>query len=348
MGGRAIWKPIRSNSWSVISSPLKTMPKEKIALEPLIVLPTVSSACSVGQDEPRRSFKVNAVIGRTRRVLFIAAFTLASCSSRVLPAATPIGEGSLLRVYATTSATPLIYDLTRAYARENPQVVFEIETANFQTLVSRLLNGDMPYFLTSHLPAENAAGGGLWAAPLAQDGIAVITHPDNPVSDLSRGQIRNIFTGRMPNWMDVGGADAAITVFSREDGSGTRAEFESLVLGDGIPSFSAQILPNSAAMVESVSRTPNSIGYVSTSYLNPTLYGAADTFVRPLAIDGVAPTLTNIANNTYPLRSLLYIVGLREPDGSQPGDLDYRAFIGWVQSPQGQEVVSQRYAPLTP
>lgn len=288
------------------------------------------------------------MIGRTRRVLFIAAFTLASCSSRVLPAATPIGEGSLLRVYATTAVTPLIYDLTRAYTRDNPQIVFEIETANFQTMLTRLFNGEMPYFITNHLPPESASNGALWAAPLGQDGIAVIAHPENPISGLSRGQIRDIFTGRTTNWRDVGGLDAPITVFSREDGSGTRAEFESLVLGEGVTSFSALVLPNSAAVVESVSRTPNSIGFVSTSYLNPTLYSATDTFVRPLAVDGIAPTLPNIANNSYPLRSLLYIVGLREPDGTQPDDLDYRAFIGWAQSPEGQEVISQRYTPLTP
>ena len=65
-----------------------------------------------------------------------------------------------------------------------------------------------------------------------------------------------------------------------------------------------------------------------------------DNQVRALTIDGVAPTLENVTNNTYPLRCTIYVVGQREPDG------DYRAFIGWIQSPAGQAVVARRYAPL--
>jgi ABC-type phosphate transport system substrate-binding protein len=71
-----------------------------------------------------------------------------------------------------------------------------------------------------------------------------------------------------------------------------------------------------------------------------------DERVRALSINGVSPTAENVLNSTYPLRSFLYIVGLREPDGSQPDDIHYRAFIGWVQSAEGQAIVARRYSPL--
>jgi phosphate transport system substrate-binding protein len=84
--------------------------------------------------------------------------------------------------------------------------------------------------------------------------------------------------------------------------------------------------------VTSVSRSRGGIGYVSMSYLNSS--------VRAVPVNSIAPTLEEVYNNSYPLRSTLYMVGLDEPEG------DYRAFIGWVQSPDGQTVVGQQYAPL--
>jgi phosphate transport system substrate-binding protein len=95
---------------------------------------------------------------------------------------------------------------------------------------------------------------------------------------------------------------------------------------------SAQVAPSSMTMVESVSKNKGSIGYVSMSYV--------DTTVRALAIDEVEPTLDNVYNNIYPLRSTMYVIGLTEPEG------DYRNLIYWIQSPEGQAIVGQHYAPL--
>jgi phosphate transport system substrate-binding protein len=91
-------------------------------------------------------------------------------------------------------------------------------------------------------------------------------------------------------------------------------------------------------MRASVAADPWAIGYLSSALLNPA--------VRALAVDGVAPSRATIADDSYPLRSMVYVIGLREPDGSQPLDLDYRAFIAWAQGPDGQAVAAQRFAPL--
>ncbi len=195
------------------------------------------------------------------------------------------------------------------------------------------MRGDAPYFVTNHFPLD-AQTEDLWAAPLGQDGIAVIVHPDNAMQGLTTQNLRDIFQGWTTNWSDVGGTDEPITVISREDGSGTRAEFESLVMGDRATTPNALVAPSSAAAVLLVGRTPGSIGYVSLSYVTPD--------VRALAIDDVLPSLDSITDSTYPLRSIVYIVGLAEPQG------DYRAFIAWMQSLEGQAVVSRTHAPLSP
>jgi phosphate transport system substrate-binding protein len=271
---------------------------------------------------------------RAKRALVMMAFTLVSCSSTGLPAATPThGTPTTLRLLSTTSTLPLVQTVTSAYSAVNPSIRFDIRSGSYAAMLDEVARGAAPYFVTSHFPLTSQTED-LWAAPLGQDGIAVIVHPDNPAPGLTTGQLREVFQGWTTDWAEVGGAEDTITVISREDGAGVRAEFESLVMGRRSTTLSAQVAPSSAAVVASVARTPGAIGYVSMSYLSPT--------VRALPIDGVLPTQTSLVENTYPLRSIVYIVGLAEPEG------DYRAFIAWMQSAEGQAVVSRTHAPLSP
>lgn len=269
-------------------------------------------------------------MGSAKRTLAIVALTttLVGCSSPVLPATTPTTSAEDLRLYATTATRPLVEDLTMAYSEVHPLVKIDARSGNYETMVDQVLGREAPYFLTNHLPAESP----LWAAPIGQDGIALIVHPGIEVSGLSISQVRAIYRGRITRWDEVGGADVEIVVFSREDGSGTRAEFDRMVMGATRTTANARVASSSAHMVERVARSPGSIGYVSISYL--------DDSVRALAVNGIRPTQEHVVENQYPLRSTIFVAGVVEPEG------DYRAFIGWVQSPAGQAVVAQRYAPL--
>lgn len=268
-------------------------------------------------------------MGRTRRTLVIVAFTLVSCSSQVVPASTPTTDAITLRLYTSSATSPLTNDLTRGYTQIEPSVSFDLITSNYDQIVNLISDENPAYFVTNHLPIESP----LWGAPIGQDGIAIVTHPDNPVTNLSTEQLRRIYQGRLVNWQDVGGADLPITVISREEGSGTRAEFERLVMGERRTVQSAEIAPSSEAVVISAGRDVGAIGYVSMSYL--------DASVRAINIDDIEPTLDNVYLNTYPLRATLFIAGLDEPQN------EYRAFIAWVQSLDGQAVVARKYAPLS-
>jgi phosphate transport system substrate-binding protein len=265
-------------------------------------------------------------MGQTKRTIVIVAFTLVSCSSRIVPAATPTFETTTLRLHATTASAPLINDLAASYSQLYPYT-FDIVIGNYEAMLDSLLRGDIRYFLTNHLPADT-----VWAAPVGQDAIAIIVYPDNPLGALTTEQVRTIYQGFISNWAELGGLNMDINVVSREDGSGTRAEFDQLVMGERHTTLAAQIAPSSSAVVTSVAGLQGGIGYVSMGYL--------DSSVRVVSIDGVALTLDTVYENTYPLRSTLYFVGLEEPQD------DYRVFIGWVQSPEGQAVVARHYAPL--
>jgi phosphate transport system substrate-binding protein len=266
----------------------------------------------------------------TRALAVIAFTTLVSCSTAA-PASPPTAATVTLKLYATTATAPLVADLTGHYSLFDPAFRFEILTGNYQIMLDRLTAGEMPYFISNHLPIESQTSLGLWAAPIGQDGIAIITHPDTPIAGLSLEQLRDIYQGRIGNWSNLTGADIDIIVISREEGSGTRAEFEQQVMGTRRTTQAARIAPSSETVITSVANLPGSIGYVSISYL--------DDSVKALAIDNITPTLEHIGDNTYPLRSTLFVVGLAEPEAH------YRAFIGWIQSPAGQSVVAQHYAP---
>lgn len=268
-------------------------------------------------------------MGRAKRTLVVFAFTLVSCSSQIVPAATPTTNTALLRLYATSAALPLANELTSAYSQRFPTLAFDLTSGNYDAMVEQVERDDQAYLMTNHLPTESL----LLGFPIAQDGIAVIVHPDNDVAGLTTEQIRGLYQGRIRNWSEVGGAAENVTLISRENGSGTRAEFDRLVMGDRRTSPSALIAPSSAAMMTSVSRDPHAIGYVSMSYLNPS--------VRAVSVDDIAPTLERVADNSYPLRSTVFIVGQREPEGN------FRGFIGWAQSPEGQAIVTRSYAALS-
>lgn len=262
-----------------------------------------------------------------KRTLAVVAFVLVGCSTPVAPASTPTTGTSTLRLYATTAVIPLLNDLTTSYSQYNPTVTFSTATGNLETMLQQLATAG-GYLLTTHLPDDPALG----AWPIGQDAIAIIVHPQVGVRSLSTEELRNIYLGTLSDWNVVGDVSQPIQVIIRESGSGTRAEFESLLIGERMTTQSAQIVPSSIAMIDTVSSLPGSVGYVSMGYLTDSL--------QVVAVDNILPTITSVAQATYPLRSTIFVVGEEEPQGA------YLEFIGWVQSAAGQAVVTQQYAPL--
>ncbi|MGL4590134.1 MAG: phosphate ABC transporter substrate-binding protein [Mycoplasmatales bacterium] len=125
---------------------------------------------------------------------------------------------------------------------------------------------------------------------LAYDGIAIAVHPNNKVSSLTRAQIVDIFTGKISNWSEVGGADAAISVVSRESGSGTRSAFEELLdIKDQVKNSIVQ--SGNGDVANTVAGNEAAIGYISFENLDDKLKG--------LAVDGVEPTAKNVLDKKY-------------------------------------------------
>jgi phosphate transport system substrate-binding protein len=146
--------------------------------------------------------------------------------------------------------------------------------------------------------------------PIANDGIAVIVHPDNPINGLSTNEIRQIFAGRITNWSQVGGADIPITLINRDEASGTRDAFATTIMQNAPFEIDAVVLPGTGQVREVVTRTPGAIGYISVGFVAPRF---VDTPVKALIVDGIEPTEENIATGRYPLSRKLYFLMPKHP-----------------------------------
>lgn len=268
--------------------------------------------------------------GFPRRIVVWAALssTLIGCSVRGVPSTAPSDSDEPLRIIATTSALPLVMEAISAYDTGTLNV--EVRSGNYRQAITMLLEGEVQLVVTTHLDAADAVR--VWAAPVAQDAVTLIVHPSNPLEDISLSNARRLFQGQIGTWADLGGEDRHVTVVSREDGSGIRAQFDQLVMGTRATTGAAITAASTESVLRHVGSDPEAVGYVSLS--------SVDRTVRALAIEGVLPSLRTLSDNTYPLRSTVFVVAAAEPLGQA------RALTAWMQSPEGQSVISALFQPV--
>ncbi len=247
-------------------------------------------------------------------------------------------EPVYLRIAGSTSMQPLMEDLVRAYTERHEYVTADVEGGGSRLGVILARENQIDIGTASRKPTAGEErdpetdAKRLWWTAVAQDGIALVVHPQNAVDGLTLPQVRDIFSGRILDWEEIGGASGEIVVVSREDGSGTREVFEEMVMGKRRVTLAAIVMPSSEAVVEYIAHHPTAIGYVSMGYLSPQ--------VKALPIEGVSPTPEDVQSGAYPLTRPLYLLTGQAPTG------EVKAFIEFALSPTGQAVVGQRYGHL--
>lgn len=172
---------------------------------------------------------------------------------------------------------------------------------------------------------------------VALDGLAVVVHPANPLSQLTLDQLAAIFSGAVTNWKEVGGSDLPIVVLSREVNSGTHVYFKEHVLRRGRKdsqvefAANALMLPSSQAIADEVAQNPGAIGYFGMGYIS------AKEKVLAIAMDAkapyVRPAIENVINKTYPISRPLLMVTRGQPRGL------VARFVDFVLSAEGQKIV---------
>jgi phosphate transport system substrate-binding protein len=167
----------------------------------------------------------------------------------------------------------------------------------------------------------------LIAVPIIYDAIAVIVHRENHLDDLTLDQIRKIFAGEVTRWSQLGGTDRAITLVTREEGSGTREAFQSLIMGKKEISLGALVQDSNGAIRQVVADDRNAIGYISLGLVNDR--------VKAVKIDGVEASVENIQTGKYKIVRPFLFVFKSEPRGMAKEFLDY------ILSPAGQKLLVQ-------
>lgn len=224
------------------------------------------------------------------------------------------------------------------YMSTNPQVKIQVTGGGSGTGVAALLNQgtDLANASRPMRPAEVAdCLRRFRRRPLeykvALDGVTIYVHESNPVNDLTLEQLRQIFTGKIRNWKEVGGPDARINIYSRENSSGTYEFMKERVLMGLDFSPRAQTIPGTAAVIEAVAKDKNGIGYGGIAFgKNVKRLGVR----RDPSSPAILPTEETVLKGTYPIWRFLYIYLDSERDRGE-----IAKYLQWIRSDQGQQVV---------
>ncbi len=221
-------------------------------------------------------------------------------------------EASLQKLTLTGASTisPLAITMGKRFEAQNPQIRVDVHTGGSTRGVVDTQQGlaDIGMVSRQLTPQEEA---NLQVFLIAMDGISIIVHADNPITEISKAQVQAIYTDKINNWQDLGGNDAAITVVHKAEGHSTLALFlEYLGLDNG--SMQADvIIGDNQQGIKTIAGNPNAIGYVS---IGSAEYDAQQGVpIKSLTLDGIQPTTNNVANGTFPLLRELNLITNSDP-----------------------------------
>jgi phosphate transport system substrate-binding protein len=226
-------------------------------------------------------------------------------------------------VAGSTSVQPFAEVLAQEYMTLHPGVSIDVQGGGSAAGIMATQSGTTDIGMSS----RNLQGSetSLWSIEIARDGIAIIINPKNPIIGLTLQQVADIYAGKTTNWDQIGGKKGEIDVFTREDGSGTRSSFESLVMGKSQIMARAMVENSNGAIRQLVGGDPDAVGYISL--------GLVDNTVKALDLGGIVPSRENVVNGTYNLSRPFLFLSLKPPEGL------VKDFIDFTMSAQGQKIL---------
>jgi phosphate transport system substrate-binding protein len=263
---------------------------------------------------------------------------LAGCSnSENKPSTAPsTSDGKVVIKGSNTVGEELAPRLIAEFKKDHPNAAFEIETKGSGSGFWGVIAGVCDMAAASRAPIvdeqQQAKARGIEFKDyvIGSYGVAVIVNGANPVANLTRDQVRDIFVGIIQNWKDVGGADAPIHLYVRDPISGTYLGFREMALQDkAYTTNNATELKTYKAIVEAVMKDQAGIGYSS-------IPDATAGGIKAISVDGIAASAGSIREGKYPYARTLHFYTNKDKETGPAAE-----FIQFVQSPKGQEIVSQ-------
>lgn len=246
--------------------------------------------------------------------------------------------GETITIKGSDTMVILNQKWAESFMKANAGVKIQVTGGGSGTGISALINGttnicasSRPLTASEKSQLKTRYGSAGVEVKVAKDGITIYAHPSQNLKGLTMAQLKDIFTGKITNWKQVGGKDARIVLYGRENSSGTYSFFKEHVLGGADFASGTQTLPGTAAIVNAILKDPNGIGYGGFAYTK-----GCD--IIPVASSGnnfIAPSEATIKNGTYPVSRFLYFYLKNRPTGNM------KSFVDWVVSPEGQALVSK-------
>ena len=228
----------------------------------------------------------------------------------------------------STSMEKVIGALSESFMAQNSGVTVNYNPTGSGSGITAVQEGTCDIGLSSRALKDEEKSAGLKETVLAYDGIAIIVHPDNPVSDLSVEQLAQMYTGEITNWKDVGGNDAEVVLIGREAASGTRDGFESIT-GTKDKCQYRQELTSTGDVITAVSQNPDAIGYASLASVKDS--------VKALNVDGVTPSEATVKDGSYKVQRPFVLVTMEGKELSPAA----QAFFDYAISSDAASIIAK-------
>ncbi len=252
----------------------------------------------------------------------VSAMTLIFTISLLTACSKPESAGMIIA--GSTSVQPYAEVLAEEYMIDNPDSPIDIQGGGSSAGITAAQTESAQIGMSSRSLHEDELD--LWQVEIAMDGLVLIVNPNNPIEGLRLDQIRDIYSGKITKWSQVGGEDSEIHLIAREEGSGTRDAFIELVMDEVEITPKAIVQDSNGSVMQLVSGDSNAIGFISLGLLNDQ--------IKALALDGVEAKGENIINGTYTLARPFLFVSKGEPTGRA------KSFIDFTLSSEGQKILS--------
>ena len=243
-------------------------------------------------------------------------------------------------IKGSTTVLPIAQKTAEAYMKQNPDVKITISGGGSGEGIKALVDGSTDIADSSRFIKQKevdlAVKNGIYPVPfaVAYDCIVPVVHPSNSIVNITLAQLKDVYTGKIKNWKEIGGPDKKVVVISRDTSSGTYEVWSEKVLKKERVFPGALLQASNGAVCQAVSKNPNAIGYIGLGYVNKD--------VKALTVDRVEGSKTTTLNGTYPISRPLFMFTQGWPKG------DVLNFINFVLNPsKGQkEVEESGYVPL--
>ena len=316
-------------------APVKKAPVKKVVKKPVVKKPVVKKA----PVKPAPAKAVVAPVNKTINQTLVA--KEAAKAKEIAAEKTKVDWNKARPITLKGSDTMLLLGQRWAevFMNKNPKAVVQVTGGGSGTGLAALINGTTDIAQSSRpikdkerIDAENNSGKHLFPLATALDGVAIYLNENNPLQQLTMPQINDIYTGKVKNWKEVGGKDAPIVLYGRENNSGTYVFFKEHVLSNKDFAVEVQTLPGTASVVNAVAKDENGIGYGGIAYSKGIKLAKAQKDKDSKAIE---PNMETVRSGEYPLARFLYWYTLSDP---RP---ELQALIEWVVGPEGQKIVDE-------